>query len=60
MLEAFTHENLRFLSQVPLLIPHMTIVDTEVAGYKVRPSNPPLLQMCVLANKHPGIAGNPE
>ena len=34
-MEAYMLEQLRFLTQVPFMIPHMAVRDTEVAGYKV-------------------------
>ena len=35
LVNAYLHENLRYLSLTPFLVPHMTIRDTDVAGYKV-------------------------
>jgi len=35
LLDAYLHENLRLLTQVPLLLPHSTIRDTEIGGYEI-------------------------
>ncbi|XP_067942629.1 cytochrome P450 1A2-like [Watersipora subatra] len=51
--ESYVLEHFRYLTQLPFLVPHMTIRDTAVSGYKV-PAN-----TFVLMNSY-YIAHNPE
>ncbi|XP_067942502.1 cytochrome P450 1A1-like isoform X1 [Watersipora subatra] len=57
-LESYMLESLRYLSQTPFLIPHMTIRDTGVAGYKI-PANTIVLMNSFYLAHNPDVYEKP-
>ena len=50
-LEACLLETLRFISHVPLAVPHATICDTEIDGYRIPKGTTVSFHFCFLFSK---------
>ncbi|XP_067942312.1 cytochrome P450 2B5-like [Watersipora subatra] len=56
--ESYLLEHFRYLTQVPLMVPHMTIRDTKVAGYKV-PANTVVIMNSFYTAHDPDVYDEP-
>ncbi|XP_067942929.1 cytochrome P450 2M1-like [Watersipora subatra] len=57
-LEAYMLEHFRYLTQAPFLFPHMTIRETQVAGFKI-PANTTVLINSYYAAHNPDVYDDP-